>query len=109
MGVFEVLAEHARHLGHLLERHVAMTVGAGVSMLGISVGFTAWMLIRLPDDYFAKPPRPSGHVLARVGKNVGGVLLILLGVVLSLPGVPGQGFLTILIGLMLTDIPGKRC
>ena len=28
--------------------------------------------------------------------------------VLTLPGVPGQGMLTILIGLMLLDVPGKR-
>jgi hypothetical protein len=27
---------------------------------------------------------------------------------LSVPGVPGQGILTILIGAMLIDLPGKR-
>jgi hypothetical protein len=27
---------------------------------------------------------------------------------LSLPGVPGQGILTILLGIMLLDFPGKR-
>jgi hypothetical protein len=32
----------------------------------------------------------------------------LLGIALSLPGVPGQGLLTILIGAMLLDFPGKR-
>ena len=41
-------------------------------------------------------------------KNVFGFILILLGVVLSLPGVPGQGILTILLGLIMLDIPGKR-
>jgi hypothetical protein len=35
-------------------------------------------------------------------------MLVTLGVVLSLPGVPGQGLLTILIGVMLVDLPGKR-
>jgi hypothetical protein len=30
------------------------------------------------------------------------------GIVLTLPGVPGQGMLTILLGLMLLDVPGKR-
>jgi len=34
--------------------------------------------------------------------------LILLGLFLSLPGVPGQGILTILIGVMLLNFPGKR-
>jgi hypothetical protein len=27
---------------------------------------------------------------------------------MSLPGVPGQGILTILLGLIMMDIPGKR-
>jgi hypothetical protein len=31
-----------------------------------------------------------------------------LGIILSLPGVPGQGILTILLGLIFLDIPGKR-
>jgi hypothetical protein len=43
-----------------------------------------------------------------VGKNLLGAFLVLLGIVLSLPGVPGQGILTILIGVMLLDFPGKR-
>ncbi|HZH33541.1 MAG TPA: hypothetical protein VEX64_01810, partial [Pyrinomonadaceae bacterium] len=41
-------------------------------------------------------------------KNLLGVFLIALGLVLSLPGVPGQGLLTILLGLIMIDIPGKR-
>jgi hypothetical protein len=44
----------------------------------------------------------------RVGKNLAGVVLVALGIVLALPGVPGQGLLTILIGLTLIDFPGKR-
>lgn len=41
-------------------------------------------------------------------KNLLGLALIVLGVGLSLPGIPGQGLLTILIGLILMDFPGKR-
>jgi hypothetical protein len=43
-----------------------------------------------------------------VVKNLLGAFLVLLGVVMSLPGVPGQGVLTILLGVMLLDFPGKR-
>ena len=32
----------------------------------------------------------------------------MIGIVLSLPGVPGQGLLTILLGIMLLDFPGRR-
>jgi hypothetical protein len=36
-----------------------------------------------------------------------GILLIAVGVVLSVPGIPGQGVLTILLGVMLVDFPGR--
>ena len=37
-----------------------------------------------------------------------GLALIALGLLLSGPGIPGQGLLTIVIGLILLDYPGKR-
>ncbi len=36
------------------------------------------------------------------------ILLLLVGVILSLPLVPGPGIVILLIGLMLTSFPGKR-
>lgn len=41
-------------------------------------------------------------------KNGAGWFLVLLGGVLIVPGVPGQGVLTVLVGLALIDFPGKR-
>jgi uncharacterized protein (TIGR02611 family) len=38
-------------------------------------------------------------ILARAAVVVGGVLLVLAGIVLSGPGIPGPGFLVILLGL----------
>jgi hypothetical protein len=81
-----------------------------------SIGLVSFMLVRLPATYFHsshdrdfwverhKAIRWSGLVM----KNTLGVVLVLLGIVMSLPGVPGQGILTILLGLMLLDLPGKR-
>jgi hypothetical protein len=44
-----------------------------------------------------------------VGWNLLGGALVILGIALSVPGVPGQGvLLTILAGLILMDFPGKR-
>ena len=37
-----------------------------------------------------------------------GLLLIVVGALLSVPGVPGQGLLTILSGLIISDFPGKK-
>ena len=41
-------------------------------------------------------------------KNLLGLTLVVVGLGLSLPGMPGQGLLTILIGLILMDFPGKK-
>jgi hypothetical protein len=43
-----------------------------------------------------------------VAKNVLGVGLVVLGLIMALPGVPGQGLLTMFIGIVLLDLPGKR-
>jgi hypothetical protein len=80
----------------------------------INLGIVSVILVKLPKDHFRsdKSKRVSGsnatvRVLKFIGKNLAGVLLIALGVVLSVPGVPGQGLLTILLGVMLVDFPGK--
>jgi hypothetical protein len=41
-----------------------------------------------------------------VFRNAIGAVLVTLGVAMSLPGVPGQGLLTILVGLMPVDFSG---
>ena len=86
-----------------------------VTFLG-SIAATIVVLIKLPDTYFkAEHGREfwaERHPVLRWGglilKNLLGVFLVLFGVVMSLPGVPGQGVLTILMGVMLLDFPGKR-
>ena len=82
----------------------------------VSLAVIGLLLVKLPATYFqAGHPRDfwiDRHPVLRwtglILKNAGGVLLILLGLALSLPGIPGQGLLTILIGLMLIDFPGKH-
>lgn len=100
---------------HVSLEQVAIGAGAFVGSLVLSTGAIAYVLVRTPADRFARDHAPflEGHapavrLVARVGKNVLGVALVALGVVLSLPGVPGQGILTILLGVMLTDFPGKH-
>jgi hypothetical protein len=79
----------------------------------VSLAAVTFFVVRIPADYFSNERRPpASSIRARVAvavlKNLVGVALVLLGVVLSLSGVPGQGILTILVGLMLTDLPGVR-
>ena len=95
-------------------RSVLLWVLIFVGTFFINLGIVSFILVKLPKDHFKsdKSKRVSGsnatiRALKVIGKNVAGVLLIVLGVVLSLPGVPGQGLLTVLLGVMLVDFPGK--
>ena len=82
----------------------------------INLGIVSAILVKLPADHFSKKrktkfwagPRPAIHAAKVIGKNIAGILLVALGIVLSLPGVPGQGLLTVLLGIMLLDFPGRH-
>lgn len=90
-----------------------MSIGLFVISLVGSVLFAIYILVHLPADYFAtdtterqsKPRSPLIRFPLLLLKNLFGIFLVLLGIVLSLPGVPGQGILTILIGVMFLDVP----
>jgi hypothetical protein len=51
---------------------------------------------------------PVLHWARRVGKNLIGLLVIAIGLLLALPGVPGPGLPIALLGIVLVDFPGKR-
>lgn len=81
-----------------------------------SIVIATIVLVKLPANYFHSSHEreflverhPVLRALGIIGKNLAGLLLVALGVIMSLPGVPGQGVLTILLGIMLLDFPGKR-
>ena len=89
-----------------------LSVGGTIGALAV----VCVVLVRLPADYFSAPaarPFLAGRhpLIRRTGmllKNLSGVVLATLGVVLSLPGIPGPGILTLLVGVMLIDFPEKR-
>jgi hypothetical protein len=101
---------------HLSWRGVAWGVGLFLLTFSLSLAVTAWILVKLPANYFSASHKfeffagraPAVRVLGLIGKNLLGGVLFVLGVLMSLPGVPGQGILTILLGIMLMDIPGKH-
>jgi hypothetical protein len=98
-------------LGNVLLGVVLFLVSLTVSFVAIAV-----VMVKIPANYFSSHYKqdflPDSHWTVRWGavilKNILGFCLIILGVLLSLPGVPGQGILTILLGLIMIDIPGKR-
>jgi hypothetical protein len=88
----------------------------GLSLLGMvgAVVGVPWVVARLPSDYFNQPQRavwrewgdePWFALLLGGIKNLVGALLVLLGVVMLVT--PGQGLLTLLVGLLLMNFPGK--
>jgi hypothetical protein len=91
---------------------LAISVGLAVASLAVA----AFVVVGWSPDQFKHAERPALwlhrsaplRALGLVGKNLAGSVLILVGVVMALPGVPGQGVLTMIIGLTLVDFPGKR-
>lgn len=100
----------------LLKAHPWLAAGVGVGSFLGTLGISAVVVVRIPHDYFVGdevhsllPLRsPWLRWLARIGRNLVGVTLIVLGLLMSVPGIPGQGLLTILLGVMMVDLPRKR-
>lgn len=72
------------------------------------------LVARIPEDYFVckkrhtirwKKYHPFVRLLIITGKNLLGIIFILSGIAMLF--LPGQGIITILIGITLTNFPGK--
>jgi hypothetical protein len=89
-------------------------IGTYLLISGLSLAAFMVLIIALPPTYFCGDRHlwidrhPLLRWLSILGKNLLGLAIIALGILLSLPGIPGQGLLTIAIGLMLLDFPGKH-
>lgn len=87
------------------------TLGAGLVMLvGSAIG-AGVVIVTLPADAWTRPTehqptRTPWFWAWRIAKNLLGAALVIAGVLMLF--LPGQGVLTILIGVMLLDFPGKR-
>ena len=85
-----------------------------VVILVISAFSVGFFIKRIPYDYFLDDKRgiseyknknPIFWVITLALKNIIGYCLIMGGILMLV--LPGQGLLTILVGLMLSDYPGK--
>jgi hypothetical protein len=96
--------------------NVLLGVGLFLTSLILSFAAIGVVMVKIPANYFSSHYQqdflPDSSWLVRwsavILKNILGAILIIIGIILSLPGVPGQGVLTILLGLIMMDIPGKR-
>ena len=94
-----------------------LLTGIGISSLLLSIAsliLLPWLVAQIPYDYFAHDRREPTkwkelHPLFRFTvlllKNIVGFILLLAGVAMLV--LPGQGLLSILMGLVLMDYPGK--
>jgi hypothetical protein len=100
-----------------IQDHQAIFWTLGAASIVVFIGSLLAMpalAVRIPADYFAHARRPPSrwadqHPLVRqilqVGKNVLGYVFVLAG--LAMLVLPGQGLLTVLVGFLLVDFPGK--
>lgn len=95
------------------ETLVTLTVLSIVFFVGSLIAIP-FILVRLPADFFdIRVPRPwmKDHhpvlrVLGHLVKNVVGTIFLFAGFLMLF--LPGQGILTMLIGVSMLDFPGKR-
>jgi hypothetical protein len=89
--------------------HPALLWGlGGFSVLAVvgSIVLVPRYLAKLPPDFLTAGDREKHSMAWRVVRNVLGVLLVLLGVAMLL--LPGQGLITLMVGVLLVDFPGKQ-
>ncbi|MEX2220066.1 MAG: hypothetical protein WD749_15045 [Phycisphaerales bacterium] len=93
---------------------LTVLAGASVIMFVASLFIIPAVAVRIPADYFAHERRPPGawahrspllRLGLRVVKNAMGLVLIAAGIAMLV--LPGQGLLTMLIGFLMIDFPGK--
>lgn len=96
------------------EQLFAILAGVSVVTFVATLIIVPFVLVRLPSDYFIRDQRvpvvsptrqPVIRVTLLVAKNLLGAVLLLGGIAMLV--LPGQGLLTMLLGLSLIDFPGK--
>ena len=92
---------------------VAIGVASAV-MFVLSLLIVPIVIVRIPDNYFRRsqrkvPPWVKHHPILRYllisAKNVLGFVLLIMGILMLV--LPGQGLLTMLLGIALIDFPKK--
>ena len=87
---------------------------SSIAILVISALSIGYFIKKIPYDYFLNDKRgipdyknknPVFWIITLALKNIIGYCLIMGGILMLV--LPGQGLLTILVGLMLSDYPGK--
>ena len=90
------------------------TAGLSIVLFVGTLSAVPWMLRSIPADYFTHPRRPPSRFahhhpvlrwLLRVVRAVLALICLVAG--LAMLVLPGQGLLTLLVGFLLLEFPGK--
>lgn len=94
------------------EAHAVPLMVVSLVMLITTLAVFPFVIVRLPPTYFDDENRPKLlsrhlpiHLLLTSLKNLLGLVLVLVGILLMF--LPGQGLLTLIIGLSIMNYPGK--
>ncbi len=98
------------------QHHALLAWMTGVSIVTFVASLLSlpWLVSRIPEDYFLREKRrpspwkethPAIRLGVLIGKNVLGLVLLLGGTLMLF--LPGQGLLTMAMGILLLDYPGK--
>jgi len=99
---------------HTYKNEIIVLAWLSIGLLFISIAIIPFIVIKIPENYFnqryrIKVSKQSNHpFVAQVFtglKNILGFIVVVLGILMLI--LPGQGILTILIGLFLMNFPGK--
>lgn len=81
----------------------------------VSLALIPWLIVRIPADYFTKTDEhrsslagynPLLVAILRMVRNTLAVIFLLVGLLLLV--LPGQGLLTMFLGLVIADFPRKH-
>ena len=112
LAFMDMLKSYSYFLFEWGKAYGVMLIGISVASCIVSILFCTLVIAYLPSDYFLPNRRTSRirHPVLRIGlkclKNLLAVILVMVGII-QIP-LPGQGILTILIGIIISDMPGKR-
>lgn len=92
---------------------IGLTIASVVGFIGSLIAIP-WILIQLPSDYFdlriprhwMKDHHPTLRIIGLIIKNFVGIIFLMTGFLMLF--LPGQGLLTMLVGISFMDFPNKR-
>jgi hypothetical protein len=102
------------HMGAWIQDHRVLLGWLGVTSILTFLGtlvIVPWLVVRIPSDYFIHQKRqhqqrhPVVKIMIVIAKNSMGYVFLITGVCMLV--LPGQGLLTMFVGVMLLDFPGK--